>query len=124
MADKTSNYNLIKPSENETADINVINGNFDIIDTKIKENHNHINNAVEDIGDKANLSTNNKDNIVNAVNEISTSMADIANEVSSNTTAIETKENLLNADQKRKITLSTSNPSGGSNGDIWLKYKA
>ncbi|WP_113675452.1 hypothetical protein [Vallitalea guaymasensis] len=79
MAEKTSNYNLIKPSENETADINVINGNFDIIDTKIKENHNHINNAVEDIGDKANLITNNKDNIVNAVNEISTSMADIAN---------------------------------------------
>jgi len=31
-------------------------------------------------------------------------------------------ELLLNADQKRKITISTSDPSGGSHGDIWLKY--
>lgn len=26
--------------------------------------------------------------------------------------------------QIRNITLSTANPSGGSNGDIWIKYKA
>lgn len=24
----------------------------------------------------------------------------------------------------RNITLSTANPSGGSNGDVWIKYKA
>lgn len=30
-------------------------------------------------------------------------------------------EPVLNADQKRKITISTSNPSGGVNGDIWIK---
>lgn len=27
-----------------------------------------------------------------------------------------------NADQVRKITISTSDPSGGSDGDIWIKY--
>lgn len=32
------------------------------------------------------------------------------------------KEGTLNTDQKRKITISSSEPSGGSNGDIWLKY--
>lgn len=94
MADKTSNYNLIKPANNETADIDVLNGNFDIIDTKIKENHDHINDAVEDIGDKANLSTNNKDNIVNAVNEISTSMADIANDVANTNNRLEVNVNV------------------------------
>jgi uncharacterized protein YukE len=31
------------------------------------------------------------------------------------------KEATLNTDQKRKITISTSNPSGGANGDIWIK---
>ena len=31
-------------------------------------------------------------------------------------------EPVLSADRKRKITISTSNPSGGSDGDIWIKY--
>ena len=34
------------------------------------------------------------------------------------------KENTLNADQKRKITFSTSAASGGSDGDIWFQYTA
>lgn len=37
MAAKTTNYNLVKPSYDENADIAVINGNMDIIDTKMKE---------------------------------------------------------------------------------------
>lgn len=36
-------------------------------------------------------------------------------------TALNGKEATLNTDQKRKITISTSNPSGGANGDIWIK---
>ena len=32
-------------------------------------------------------------------------------------------ETELNADQKRKITYGTSDPSGGSNGDIYLQYE-
>jgi hypothetical protein len=42
------------------------------------------------------------------------------------TSAIQTqlngKEATLNADQKRKITISSSGPSGGSDGDIWFEY--
>lgn len=30
----------------------------------------------------------------------------------------------VNADQIRKITLSTSDPSGGSDGDVWFKHEA
>ena len=36
-------------------------------------------------------------------------------------TALDGKEATLNTDQKRKITISTSDPSGGTNGDIWIK---
>lgn len=35
--------------------------------------------------------------------------------------ALDGKEATLNTDQKRKITISTSDPSGGTNGDIWIK---
>lgn len=37
MATTTTNYGLVKPSYNETADVAVINRNMDIIDTKMKE---------------------------------------------------------------------------------------
>ena len=37
MATNTTNYNLVKPSENEYYDINVSNSNLDIIDTEIKK---------------------------------------------------------------------------------------
>lgn len=36
--------------------------------------------------------------------------------------AVNSKEPLLSADRKRKITISSSPPSGGSDGDIWLQY--
>lgn len=37
------------------------------------------------------------------------------------TTKLAAKEDTLDADQKRKITISTSSPSGGVNGDVWIK---
>lgn len=37
MATNTTNYNLVKPSENEYYDININNSNLDIIDTEIKK---------------------------------------------------------------------------------------
>ena len=37
-------------------------------------------------------------------------------------TALNAKENTLNSDQKRKVTISTLSPTGGSDGDIWLQY--
>lgn len=37
-------------------------------------------------------------------------------------TALNAKENTLNSDQKRKITISSSAPTGGSDGDVWLQY--
>ena len=44
MATQTTNYNLVKPSYDENADIAVVNGNMDIIDTKINELNNNYTN--------------------------------------------------------------------------------
>ena len=38
--------------------------------------------------------------------------------------ALDAKEPTVAADRKRKITISTADPSGGADGDIWIKYTA
>lgn len=38
------------------------------------------------------------------------------------TESLNSKEAKLSDDRKRKITISTSNPSGGTDGDVWIKY--
>ncbi|MCT4688813.1 hypothetical protein [Vallitalea sp.] len=135
MPQYTSNMDLYKvdleTDGNSTFNIKtMLNDNWDKIDSKYDEhegkitgNNDVINKVKKDVGDKSKLKTIDKSNLVEAVNEISMGMADIANEVSGNTTAIGTKENVLNGDQKRKITISASDPTGGIDGDIWIKYK-
>jgi len=44
MADKTTNYNLIKPTPDEFYDIEIFNENADIIDEKLKEIEDEIEN--------------------------------------------------------------------------------
>jgi len=39
LATNTTNYNIVKPAENENADVAVINSNMDIIDGQMKTNH-------------------------------------------------------------------------------------
>ncbi len=54
------------------------------------------------------------ENAFNAIND---------NAIKTNTLeeTVEGKEGALATDRKRKITISTSSPSGGSDGDIWIK---
>ena len=44
MATQTTNYGLVKPDYNSSADIGVINSNMDIIDAKMKENADNVKN--------------------------------------------------------------------------------
>ncbi|WP_113674224.1 hypothetical protein [Vallitalea guaymasensis] len=136
MPQYTSNMDLYKvdleTDGNSTFNIKtMLNDNWDKIDSKydeqegrIRGNSEVVNEVKEDVGDKSELKTEDKSSLVGAVNEVSEGLADIVNEVSNNTTQIAEKENILNADQKRKITLSNSDPSGGVNGDIWIKYNS
>lgn len=82
MATNTKNYNLVKPAENELADINVLNKNMDVIDEQILP----VNSLVSDdskkalaaaqgkilngkIGDLSALTTEHKGNLVQAIND-------------------------------------------------------
>lgn len=66
MATNTTNYNLVKPTLNETADIEVINSNMDIIDTnlkKIEEATTNINVPVKSVNSKTGEVILNKDDV-------------------------------------------------------------
>ncbi|QHI71456.1 hypothetical protein [Aminipila terrae] len=82
MATNTKNYNLVKPAENELADINVLNKNMDVIDEQILP----VNSLFSDdskkalaaaqgkilngkIGDLTTLTTEHKETLVQAINE-------------------------------------------------------
>ena len=54
-------------------------------------------------------------NTSDIINDLTTGGTFTGVAVAQNNTAYTTK-------QLRNITLSTANPSGGSNGDIWIKY--
>lgn len=74
MATNTTNYNLVKPALNETADIEVINSNMDIIDLKLKENNDKSIEVLSSLDEKQNsidntLTTTSK-TIVGAINEL------------------------------------------------------
>lgn len=65
MATNTTNYNLVKPSENEYYDINVSNSNLDIIDTEIKK----VNDRLDSVStDAQSTSFDNSDNGMTATN--------------------------------------------------------
>lgn len=96
MATKTTNYNLTKPDGTESADIDVINANMDIIDNALKANQIIVDSAL------SSTSTNPLQNKVvnNAIYNLGVQIrAEIPN-----------------------ITISSAAPSGGSHGDIWFKY--
>ena len=89
-------------------------------------------------GELTSLTTTAKDNLVNAINEIASSMgsSDLATEVEAVKTSVSsiestvgtlgtsvTKlENDVKAIPVNRITSGTANPSGGKNGDIYIKY--
>jgi len=74
MAKKTLNYNLIKPEYTESADIEILNENTDIIDATLKV-------LSDEIGDKSTLMTEDKSSLVGAVNELFTDVGDGKNAV-------------------------------------------
>lgn len=67
---------------------------------------------VSNLATKTSVGLGNVDNTSDANKPVSTATQ----------TALDAKENTLNSDQKRKVTISTLSPTGGSDGDIWLQY--
>lgn len=99
MANNTTNYNLVKPSENEYYDINVSNSNLDIIDTEIKK----INDRLDSVStDAQSTSFDNSSNGMEATN-VQDAIEENKESIEANKTSIlnlSNKTDKINADIK------------------------
>ncbi|MBM7577659.1 hypothetical protein [Jeotgalibacillus terrae] len=85
------------------------------------------------IGNLATLTTDDKTNLVLAMNEVlqkltthsaeGTTGAHVIGNITGLQSALNGKESTLNPDQKRKITFGTTEPTGGSDGDVYFQYE-
>mgnify|MGYP000890509334 CR=1 FL=1 len=71
----TPNYNFYKPSQSEQYDIEHQNSNMDLIDTALQQSTGEVADLIQYVGDLANLTTDEKSNIVGALNEIDQNLA-------------------------------------------------
>ena len=91
MATNTTNYNLVKPSENEYYDINVSNSNLDIIDTEIKK----INDRLDSVStDAQSTSFDNSSNGMEATN-VQDAIEENKQNIEANKTSILSLEKLV-----------------------------
>ena len=134
MATLTTNYQLKKPATTDPVSIADINDNMDIIDNQIKTNADLISNMVPKTGGtmtgnlkvgSASIGTNGyiQGTWLQTTASIHLGNAPPDYPVLSggwiySRTADEMKSDL----GIKNITISTSDPSGGSSGDIWIKY--
>ena len=99
------------------------------VEGALKENADKIGNLNGIIGSLSSLVTTVKTSIVNAINEIKNELTshkaeDMTKAGGVFTGIVSGAANTSYATaQFRNIILSTSDPSGGANGDIWLKYE-
>lgn len=134
--EQTINYNLKKPNNSDYYNIQDQNDNMDAVDTALK--------GLEDgkvakvagkglstedytTAEKSKLAGVEAGAEVNAVDSVAGKTGAVvlaADDIGAGTLPGKVVGN-NNADytkQLRNITLSTADPSGGSNGDVWIKY--
>lgn len=69
MPNQTQNYNLVKPLTTENYDVNIFNGNADIIDSTLKNIAEQLNDCAKDIDDSR---TTTSKTVTGAINELDT----------------------------------------------------
>ena len=77
---KSTNYNLELPAQTDFYDVDVTNGNFNIVDTELKKVSDKATNSVDKIGDLNNLKTAEKRNLVGAVNEVKEGLGNVSSD--------------------------------------------
>ena len=135
MATLTTNYQLKKPDASDSVSIADINDNMDIIDNQMKTNATHASDTTKHITSEERTTWNSKtdDTTVNAhksdttvhitASERSAWNAKLNQSGGTMTGALVAQTNTDYATaQMRNVIISTSDPSGGSSGDIWIKY--
>ena len=100
MATNTTNYNLVKPSENEYYDINVSNSNLDIIDTEIKK----VNDRLDSVStDAQSTSFDNSSNGMTATN-VQDAIEENKQNIEANKTSILSLQSELGTNRESLIT--------------------
>lgn len=77
---KSTNYNFELPAQTDFYDVDVTNGNFNIVDTELKKVSDKATNSVDKIGDLNNLKTVEKRNLVGAVNEVKEGLGNVSSD--------------------------------------------
>lgn len=79
---KSTNYNFELPAQTDFYDVDVTNGNFNIVDKELKKVSDKATNSVDKIGDLNNLKTVEKRNLVGAVNEVKDGLGNVSSDAS------------------------------------------
>lgn len=79
---KSTNYNFELPAQTDFYDVDVTNGNFNIIDKELKKVSDKATNSVDKIGDLNNLKTVEKRNLVGAINEVKDGLGNVSSDAS------------------------------------------
>lgn len=79
---KSTNYNFELPAQTDFYDVDVTNGNFNIVDKELKKVSDKATNSVDKLGDLNNLKTVEKRNLVGAVNEVKDGLGNVSSDAS------------------------------------------
>lgn len=79
---KSTNYNFELPAQTDFYDVDVTNGNFNIVDKELKKVSDKATNSIDKIGDLNNLKTVEKRNLVGAVNEVKDGLGNVSSDAS------------------------------------------
>ena len=79
---KSTNYNFELPAQTDFYDVDVTNGNFNIVDKELKKVSDKATNSVDKMGDLNNLKTVEKRNLVGAINEVKDGLGNVSSDAS------------------------------------------
>lgn len=79
---KSTNYNFELPAQTDFYDVDVTNGNFNIVDKELKKVSDKATNSVDKIGDLNALKTVEKRHLVGAINEVKDGLGNVSSDAS------------------------------------------
>ena len=79
---KSTNFNFELPAQTDFYDVDVTNGNFNIVDEELKKAKDTADKGKNDIGDLNALKTAEKRNLVGAVNEVKEGLGNVSSDAS------------------------------------------
>ena len=79
---KSTNFNFELPAQTDFYDVDVTNGNFNIVDTELKKVSDKATKGADNIGDLNNLKTVEKRHLVGAINEVKDGLGNVSSDAS------------------------------------------